>query len=293
MKLLIFNPENDMALASGSPGYTPPANIRVYRRQHWDLPKQWASPDDIVWDGTSTLSHLFLDRDNFPEICPWGWSPALVHELELAGVPRQYMPSNEYLAQLRLLSSRTTTVTLQQSLGIEAAVCHNISEIEHYIQLWQSVVMKSPWSSSGKGLMHTDNPNWKGWVQRILRLQGSVVVERMVDKQQDFAMEFWLSDTEAKFMGINIFTTDAHGHFLSNTPTTLSEASDSISSLLRQPETLSQVQQYFSRQLPILAPWYRGPVGVDMLVTAQGNLHPCIEINWRMTMGMVERLRSK
>ena len=31
--------------------------------------------------------------------------------------------------------------------------------------------------------------------------------------------------------------------------------------------------------------FYEGPVGVDMLVTADGRIHPCVEINFRMTMG--------
>ncbi|MEE1289057.1 MAG: hypothetical protein UHK44_10745, partial [Bacteroidaceae bacterium] len=72
MKLHIFNPENDMALASGSPGYTPPANIRAYRRRHWELPRQWAAPEDVVWDGESSLAHLFANDADAPEICPWG-----------------------------------------------------------------------------------------------------------------------------------------------------------------------------------------------------------------------------
>ena len=67
MKLHIFNPENDMALASGSPGYTPPANIRAYRRQHWQLPRQWAAPEDMVWDGESSLAHLFVGAAAVPE----------------------------------------------------------------------------------------------------------------------------------------------------------------------------------------------------------------------------------
>ena len=29
------------------------------------------------------------------------------------------------------------------------------------------------------------------------------------------------------------------------------------------------------------------PVGVDMMLTEGGRLHPCVEVNWRMTMGMV------
>jgi hypothetical protein len=35
---------------------------------------------------------------------------------------------------------------------------------------------------------------------------------------------------------------------------------------------------------------YHGPVGIDMLKTADGRIHPCIEINLRMNMGILALL---
>ena len=291
MKLHIFNPENDMALASGSPGYTPPANIRAYRRQHWELPRQWAAPDDIVWDGEENLAHLFRDVAVAPEICPWGWSPALVHELELAGVPRRFMPDREHLAKLRLLSSRCSTVQVQRTLGLDAACCYSLDDVLSCLSQWGSIVMKSPWSSSGKGLMQTDNPNWQGWVARVLRQQGCVVVERLLERKQDFAMEFWMKGGRAEYLGLNVFLTDAHGHFVENVVGTEQEKESCVSSLLTEPQSLAGIRQWYLEHLPQMAPWYEGPVGVDMLVTSDGTLHPCIEINWRMTMGMAAVLK--
>ena len=113
-----------MALANGSPGYTPPANIRAYRRQHWELPRKWAAPEDVVWDGEAGLGYLFRDEAKAPEICPWGWSPALVHELELAGVPRRMMPSREWLDKLRILSGRQSTVQVQRVAIVLTTCCH-------------------------------------------------------------------------------------------------------------------------------------------------------------------------
>ena len=287
MKLHIFNPENDMALASGSPGYTPPANIRAYRRHHWELPRQWAVPEDVVWDGESSLAHLFANDADAPEICPWGWSPALVHELELAGVPRHLMPDREWLEKLRRLSGRGSTVSVQRVLGIDATCCESLDDVLSCLSQWGAIVMKSPWSSSGKGLMQTDNPNWQGWVRRILRQQGSVVVERLVRRRQDFAMEFWMKDGRAEYMGLNLFSTDAHGHFIENIKGSEQEKETMLLSQLDNPGSLDGIRQWFVERLPLLAPWYSGPVGVDMLITPDGHLHPCVEINWRMTMGMV------
>ncbi len=298
MKLHIFNPENDMALASGSPGYTPPANIREYRLKHRFLPRQWAEPGDVVWDGEERLAHLFADETSVPEICPWGWSPALVHELVLAGVPERYLPDREWLARLRRLSSRESTVPVQREWGLDAMVCRTQEEVRCCVEQWGGVVMKSPWSSSGKGLMQTDNPNWQGWVARILRLQGTVVVERLVERRLDFAMEFRMIDanvkpTVAEYVGLNVFRTDDHGHFIDNIRPCKQDNSDLVSSLLRNPSSLSEVRTWYLQHLPRLAPWYRGPVGVDMMVLADGSLHPCVEINWRMTMGMAAVLAAK
>ena len=244
-----------------------------------------------MWDGEGNLAHLFRDVAVAPEICPWGWSPALVPELELAGVPRHFMPDREHLEKLRLLSSRRSTVQVQRTLGLDAACCHSLDDVLSYLSQWGSIVMKSPWSSSGKGLMQTDNPNWQGWVARVLRQQGCVVVERFLERKQDFAMEFWMKGGRAEYLGLNVFLTDAYGHFVENVVGTEQEKESCVSSLLTDPQSLVGIRQWYLEQLPQMAPWYEGPVGVDMLVTSAGTLHPCIEINWRMTMGMAAVLR--
>lgn len=287
MKLHIFNPENDMALASGLPGYTPPANIREYRRRNRFLPRMWAEPGDVVWDGESALAPLFADGAEAPEICPWGWSPALVHELSVAGVPARYLPDKEWLARLRQLSGRESTASLQREWGLDVRACHSLDEVEQSVEEWGHVVMKSPWSSSGKGLMQTDNPNWRGWVRRILAGQGAVVVERFMAHDLDFAMEFRLSSGVAEYLGLNVFRTDAHGHFIDNVQASVGGNESLVTSLLRCPDVLSEVRAWYLQRLPRIASWYSGPVGVDMMVLTGGTLHPCVEINWRMTMGMV------
>lgn len=246
-----------------------------------------------MWDGEESLRHLFEGEEVVPEICPWGWSPALVHELELAGVPRHYMPDVEWLRRLRQLSGRESTVPVQRLLGVEAVVCLSLDEVEHYVSEWGKVIMKSPWSSSGKGLMQTDNPNWEGWVQRILRLQGAVVVERLLCKTQDLAMEFWLKEGRAEYMGLNLFLTDSHGHFVDNIVLSEEEKEALLLAMIDDKRALSDTKTFYLEHLPQLAAWYEGPVGVDMLVTQERRLSPCVEINWRMTMGMVEVMKQK
>ena len=62
MRLLVFNPENDMALASGLSGYTAPEAIERYSRSQWMLPRLWAGEDDLVWDWRQDLSDKTLRR---------------------------------------------------------------------------------------------------------------------------------------------------------------------------------------------------------------------------------------
>lgn len=287
MKIHIFNPENDMALADGTPGYTPPANIRAYSQRNCQLPRQWAEPDDIVWDGETPFSQLGIDEAADFEIAPWGWSPALVHRLQLAGFPREKLPTREYLRDLRILSSRVTTVAIQQELGIDAIACQSLGQVEQCIGRWSQVIMKSPWSSSGKGLMMTDSPNWRGWVKRILKLQGAVIVERRLNRLQDFAMEFTKSASAGvEYCGLSVFSTDDHGHYLSNVHATEEDKQHMIQSLLTREGQLTEIRQWMQQRLS-QAP-YTGPIGVDMMVCQDGTLCPCIEINWRMTMGMAQ-----
>ena len=94
--LYVFNPENDMALADGHPGYTPPAQIQQMRRELWWLPQWWAKEEDIVWNGEDRLT---LEDDT--RIVPWGWSPALCHQLRQAGVQESLLPSAEKLEHIR------------------------------------------------------------------------------------------------------------------------------------------------------------------------------------------------
>ena len=295
MRIHIFNPENDMALAHDHPGYTPPASIRAYIERNWRLPYQWAAPGDIVWDRRTPFSHYHITDYTHIELCPWGWSKAIVHQLQMAGVPRQHMPSDSTLRQLRTLSSRETTVAIQQEHHLEAHACHTIAQVEDILaqqQAHKTYIMKSPWSSSGKGLMTTANPHWRQWAQRILRQQGALTLEGKMPRERDFAMEFTLDGRgTCTYLGLSLFYTDPHGHYLSNHHGTEEEKTQLLlATHPHQAQTLAALRRYYIERLPQMAPWYKGPVGVDMLITPDGEINPCIEINWRMTMGLVALL---
>lgn len=290
--LYVFNPENDMALADGHPGYTPPVQIQQMRRELWWLPQWWAEEEDIVWNGEERLN---LSDDT--RILPWGWSPSLCHQLKQAGVQESLLPSRKELEHLRQLSHRQTAVSLLQELRSElsldghfagnSVLCRSIEEAEETANAYGEALLKSPWSSSGRGLMKTDNPQWKAWASRILKAQGSIVVEQFLHKVTDFALEFWLDGKGGvEYRGLSLFYTNERGAYLGNW-------------VAPEEQKLAWLAQYIPLQYlqEIRAWWtarlsrfdYAGPVGIDMMLAQEG-ICPCIEVNWRWTMGLVSCL---
>lgn len=289
MTLHIFNPENDMALADGKPGYTAPDTIRQMRRElHW-LPSWWAEEGDTVWDGESPVALSAGDT-----IDPWGWSPALIHQLRLAGAGPGFMPGKEEMDMIRRLSHRATAVEalaeqrddrlVGSLLRGRSALCRSWEEVEDTLSDGRSHILKTPWSSSGKGLMRSSAPNLRQWCARAVERQGSVVVEEELEKFADFAFEFRLDGHGGvQYQGLSLFYTGKVGSYTGNW---VAPEGEKMQWLLQYvPLTfLVEIRHWWERYLSRFS--YRGPVGVDMMVCRDG-ICPCVEINWRRTMGMV------
>lgn len=290
--LYVFNPENDMALADGHPGYTPPVQIQQMRRELWWLPQWWAEDEDIVWNGEERLN---LSDDT--RILPWGWSPALCHQLQQAGVQESLLPSRKELEHLRQLSHRQTAVSLLEELRSElpldghfagnSVLCRSIEEAEETANTYGEALLKSPWSSSGRGLMRTDNPQWKAWASRILKAQGSIVVEQFLHKVSDFALEFWLDGKGGvEYRGLSLFYTNERGAYLGNWVAPEEQKLAWLAQYIPLPY-LQEIRRWWEERLSRFD--YEGPVGIDMMLAQEG-ICPCIEVNWRWTMGLVSCL---
>lgn len=289
MTLHIFNPENDMALADGGSGYTAPATIRQMRDElHW-LPLWWAKDDDLVWNGEDRITLSEGD-----EIRPWGWSAALVHQLKQAGVDEKYLPSPDQLDSLRRLSHRQTAVEalaqcreeglLGERLAGETLLCRSEQEVEEALVRWPEALLKSPWSSSGRGLMRSDAPHRQEWVRNILARQGSVVVEKWLHKLADFALEYECDGQGGvDYQGLSLFYTNPQGAYLGNWVAPEVQKFQWLAQYI-DPACLVEVRRWWEDRLKGYA--YKGPVGIDMMLCQEG-ICPCVEINWRMTMGRV------
>ena len=126
MTLHVFNPEHDLALASGLSNFTAPHAGRRLRADLGYLPALWAGEGECVlvehvdqarraygrlrarvggspcrFVDKSQLPHLPIDR-----VSPWGWDLALRAALIRYGAPAEACPSESEIAAVRDLSHR-------------------------------------------------------------------------------------------------------------------------------------------------------------------------------------------
>ena len=308
-KLYIFNPENDMALASGSPYYMSPSSAKKMANDLAVLPAWYADAGSEILVNDSrqmewlrngcrlplAVTGVLTVSDEHEEIVPWGWSPALKHRLGV-GVKKEID-----VDALRLLSSRMTAVNLLPKLRMEGTVGESfwLSSLEKVCAFsikHDRVLLKAPWSGSGKGiqpLCGLPDDNLKGWIRRTIATQGGVVAEPFYAKVKDFAMEFKVEGQDVSFVGYSLFETDARGiykeNFLASDVTIENILSEYVSR-----DLLNAVRENLLRELAgVLGGNYQGYLGVDMMVVRCGEayfVHPCIEVNLRMNMGVVSRL---
>ena len=272
--------------------------------------------DDITMARNSTR-HRKVSTRNFidkaylaalpfsPEcIAPWGWNAALRAQLLRMGLDESLLPSAEKIAVIRQLSHRRTASQLLKELVTEGTVgesteCTSSEEVEAYLSSHGRIVVKAPWSSSGRGIRFVDSPaalhtpSFEGWLCNTLTQQGSVMVEPYYNKVKDFGMEFH-SDGKGNvsYEGLSLFQT-TNGAYTGNIIATEKAKQELLANYIApqlteriQSEVCSHLGQLFNGK-------YRGPFGIDMMIVAGTGsrstctLHPCVEINLRRTMGHV------
>ena len=279
----LFNPSNDMALASHVREYVPPKRIQLMEAHLEALA--------AVWEGT-----MFSG--------PWGWSLATKRRYERMGVPVELLPSDDWIEEVRKLSSREYACEYikelleefqdERLLGDGMFFCKDVSTLNCQLSTVNChLIFKSPWSSSGRGVFVDRMADGKFQMSTLKRLQGFLssqggfVVDRFYEnKVLDFAMEFFVhEDHTVEFLGWSVFHAGENGAYGYNYV-------ESQEELLRRIDVddtlLHRLIVYHKEHLTKTA--YRGPVGIDMLKTADGSIHPCLEINLRMNMGILALL---
>lgn len=226
-------------------------------------------------------------------ISPWGWNAALRNTLLRNGSDESLLPSEIGIKQIRTLSHRRNTIQFLEEFadyetGEMPCELKSMEELEEWLGRHRDGYLKSPWSSSGRGVLRIAGQSPEAirrWAGGSIRTQGSVMAERPWDRTLDFASEWEMTaDGEAIFKGLSVFETNESGRYSHN-------ISDSTAALLARirhiaPTVDDNLFQAQSRALAKVLRGYVGPVGIDMLADKDGRVNPCVEINLRHTMGM-------
>lgn len=316
--LQFFNPDSDLALASGDSNYIAPRLAAKMGKDLSVLPCWYSSQDEAVliadkdrlkkWDSP----HPRCDFFDYGEVkghselipMPWGWNPMLVHSFRKMGINGAFLPDDERMECLRRLSHRASSVRLFHSLSFPFPVCgapevlSSDETVRIYVENHSSCLLKEPLSGSGKGLRWCRgqyNEMLQRWSRNIIRNQEGIIAEPVYNKVKDFAMEFYVDTSgEVSFAGYSLFMTDEWGAYEGNLLVSDQEIERLLSDFVPLEQLLMVKEQLICRLSQLLQGNYTGYLGIDMMICkSEGSseylIHPCVEINLRMNMGMVAR----
>ena len=246
------------------------------------------------------------------QIRPWGWCLDLRRRLVKWGASRESLLTKDEIYHLRGLSHRRISVLihlrLQELLGKELCPAPvelaTTDEVLDFVRQHRNCYIKTPWSSSGRGIYHATNgvsPELEPWCRGALKRQGSVLCEVALDKVMDFAVEFYAEHGKAQARGFSVFVTDSHSQYSHGIVAEKGVLKDRITELY---PNLDEVVDAMTQVVDeIIAPHYSGWFGIDMLLYNKGvnrigahlgetdaasiGIDPCVELNLRPTMGAV------
>lgn len=303
MRLLVFNPDHDLALAAATPHYTAPPNAVVFANDFATLPAWLHDEGEVVsalpmvdaYQRLGGVCSVAPRLQRYDSVEPWGWNAAIRQRLLHRGLDAALLPSDELLDHWRLLSHRRTAMQLAEFLQepIKAEELTTMEAMEGFVMRYPETVLKAPWSGSGRGLMWgagTATPQIKSRCQKLLATQGCVMGERRLRVVQDFAMEFWRNDEgKTSFRGYSVFNT-RNGVYTQSLLGTTKTLEEQLTRYVPK-HRLEALQQacciFISERLTD----YVGNVGIDMFVYANEagcfEVNPAVEVNLRNTMGNV------
>lgn len=334
--LYLYNPTCEYAIANGNANWQPTSILQKMEVDLSALPLFFGRKDDYVLvsripssEFIASLQQIDIEIPNFilktdavnnrqfaglpkNKLLPWGWSPAAhkflapfkescSHEFQQSPVfywkpEHREITSRKFAAEI--LKKLQTSVKADYILPVELSpkICTTQNDFENAVELWGNVMIKAPWSSSGRGLQPiTKTPvHPKVWekVMGIVKEQGYAIAEPLLNKVFDLAFQFEIKKGKVEFLGISNFCTNKKGQYESNylngLPLTLEkhlfEFVGFVTREIRQPliNTIESSE---------MANFYEGVFGVDTLIYADEKnrlkINPCLEINVRHTMGLL------
>lgn len=331
-----FNASCEMAVANGTNSFTPPAFIQRFEQELELLPLYLANPEDILLvkknpseafqerlahlmphsAKTKTFEELNLcisDNNPVNNLLPWGWSPA---EHRLLNPFKAHCSSNfkeqpnaQWKPDHKELYSRKTALgilkqfinhTKYSELFIDKdkqpCIATSLEDIEKLQQKWNALVIKAPWSSSGRGLIilkheKIDNTYFK-WIKGSIAKQGYVMVEPYFNKILDLSFHYEIkAKSSIKHLGNASFNTNEGGQYIGNNIQHLPESLTPKQRAFLSSDLFKEINQQLIEGIKnsVLFDNYHGVLGVDALFYTDAigafKINPCMEINLRQNMG--------
>lgn len=292
---LLFAESNDVLVCSQQP------SDEFFNSIDW-LPGRSCSFEAIEHlNQLSDKNSLNVDRLN-----PWGWSPAVHHRLRKlkSNTSQSFQDSAMYswTEKHKELYSRGSALKVLKTIlqlggemqpiihkGLLPRVARTIEDVEKLFLEWNQLVLKSPWSSSGRGVqilrygyLNTSN---RQWIASVLKQQGYLMVEPLLKKQHDFSLHFHISRNGIRSLGLGSFSTNSNGRYIANDIFPDAKLIDDIIPI----SDLQHMLEYALLENGVQN-FYEGYAGVDLMVVdinGHSVIQPCVEINWRYNMGLV------
>lgn len=332
--LYIFSATNELAIANGLHSYTPAKHLRDFEEDLAFLPYYFCDNKDIIMidkhiskeykERINCLHdkevecikkkdvNLFLSKNkNIHSLAPWGWSPKMHYELSrikpfckpLASIIASWRSnSKEVYSRVfaRDVLIHILNNTKRESIYIPKnnipEVITSFNEIVELSQKHNKLVIKTPFSSSGRGMIFLNDglihKTYQQWIEGALKTHEYLMVEKYVNKLYDLSFHFEVKGEEIKHLGNASFFTLDNGQYEGNNITVLPN---------NFPDNQREFVEKYSEQISNdlldaftkvdLVHKYQGIIGVDVLLFLDDNgklkFHPCLEMNMRYNMGTV------
>ena len=248
-------------------------------------------------------------------ISPWGWSPAAHKKLNQfihnCSPNWENHPMSKWKSSHSTLLSRETTYKFIAELIKIKNKSYNLIEIPFlplkvntlediknlHEKISPPILLKTPLSASGRGHFKIrdlhEHAEKSGWIKSKLLRQKHLFAEPFLNKVLDVSFHFMVEENEIKYLGNTFFETDAKGQF---TGCHVGFPKQSCFDKFFLTDTCLQAKELLLsglHQLEINKD-YQGPLGIDAIFFEKPcgtiSLNPCVEVNLRHTMGLVNIL---
>ena len=330
----VYNPTADLAILNGTTSYMPPARLVRFENDLSFLPAFISNEHDIILSNESpsnefkeVLEEVHVGHQEFIAlneinnihklhlnmIRPWSWSPTMHYRMReiklLCSETFLNSPNASWKKEHTHFFSRNTSLQLSSELKnmiyssenitipLLPQIIRNIDELSEIAsKLKNNYVIKTPWSSSGRGIQFVA-PKTLGklnvnWIKGSIKQQGYILVEPNLNKIADISFHFLIEPNGAvRFLGHAFFINDHKGHFIGSY---IEEYPVNILQLIDMnwlSNSVNEAKTYLEEAIAKLKIHenYVGPVGIDGIIFTTDNgklkLHPSLEINLRYTMG--------